>query len=772
MTGRTLAPYLLLLLVLAGSPWLLPWDAGVAAVAASALEEPMAQALKSYQRGAFEDAAAGWTQAARLYEQAGKLNEQSEALISLAQAYQAMGHYAKALQSLQSALSLVKRSRERSRLARTNGLIGALYIVSGQPEEASQYLNEGLQLAKEVGNTGLAASILNDKGNLLASQKKYEEAIEEYKESLSLGRVTKNHALVARALINAAAASQQSGRHQDARDRLDQALEQVQTLKDSYDKAYSLVSIGLAYKDLRPHLPGTNGALMLQAFRSLDEAVKVAAAIENPLATSYALGHLGSLYETERRYADALDLTRRAVMAGQQVVAPEALYRWHWQTGRLLNAQGKRGEAIEAYRRAVMALESIRPELLAASRSGPSSFRESVGPVFFELADLLLQEAASFPEPEQAKPFLKGAMEAVEAFKVTELRDYFRDQCVEAAKARSMSVEQVSGTAAVIYPIIFHDRTELLVSLAGRLRQVTVQVGEKTLIQEVRAFRRHVEKRTTREYVPHAQQLYDWLIRPLEPLLASSPVDTLVFVPDGSLRTIPMAALHDGKQFLVSKYAIAVTPALSLTDPRPPSRSAFKPLSVGLTLSVQNYPPLPYVLEELQAIQNLYPGMLLLNGEFVLPNFKNELKEGRFSIVHIASHGQFKDDVRKTFLLTFDDKLTMDRLDQYVGLLRFRSDPLELLTLSACQTAVGDDRAALGLAGVAIKAGAKSALATLWFINDPAAAVLISEFYRQLQAPTVSKAVALQRAQLKLLNDPVYDHPAYWSSFLLINNWL
>jgi CHAT domain-containing protein len=114
----------------------------------------------------------------------------------------------------------------------------------------------------------------------------------------------------------------------------------------------------------------------------------------------------------------------------------------------------------------------------------------------------------------------------------------------------------------------------------------------------------------------------------------------------------------------------------------------------------------------------------------------------------------------------------MDQLEQYIGLLRFREDPLELLTLSACETAVGDDRAALGIAGIAIKAGARSALATLWYINDQASSTLVSEFYRQLQDPSVSRAIALKRAQLKLLNDRSYQHPSYWSPFLLINNWL
>ena len=767
MTAKTLASYLLVLSVLIS-----PWDSGVAAVATSGPAESMGQALKSYQRGAFEEAAAGWTEAARLYEQAGKPKEQSEALIFLAQAYRSMGHYTKALQSLQSASNLIERAGDRSRLARIKGLAGALYLASGQPEDAARSLNEGLQLAREAGNTGLTAVILNDKGNLLASKKKHDEAIAAYTESLSLAQATENQALVVQTLVNAAAVSLQSGRHQDAKDRLDEALKQVRALGDSYDKANSLISIGLAYKDLRPHLPETNGALMLQAFQSLNEAVKVAVAIENPRATSYAWGYLGSLYETERRYEEALDLTRRAVMAAQQAVAPESLYRWYWQTGRLFKALGKREDAIAAYRLAVPALQSIRPEMLLTSGAEPPYFRESVGPLFFELADLLLQQAASMAERARSEPYLREARDTIEQFKVAELRDYFRDECVDAARSRIRGLETVSRTAAVVYPILLPDRLEILVSLATGLQRVSVPVKAETLTKEIRAFRKKLEKRTTQEYLPYAQQLYGWLIRPIEPVLASLPIDTLVFVPDGPLLTIPMAALHDGKQFLISRYAVAITPGLTLTDPRPLKRKAITALSVGLTESVRNFPPLPNVAEELEAIQRLYPGTLLLNKDFLVPRVEKELKERLFTIMHVASHGQFDTDVRKTFLLTFDDKLTMEKLSQYIGVLRFREEPLELLTLSACQTAAGDDRAALGLAGVSIKAGARSALATLWFINDQASSTLVSEFYRQLQDSSVSKAVALQRAQLKMLEEPAYDHPAYWAPFLLLNNWL
>jgi CHAT domain-containing protein len=400
------------------------------------------------------------------------------------------------------------------------------------------------------------------------------------------------------------------------------------------------------------------------------------------------------------------------------------------------------------------------------------SFRDSIGPVYFELADLLLQYPSGLTGEQTAQPNLLEARDAIEMFKVAELRDYFHDECVDAAKSRIRSLEIVSKTAAIIYPIILKDRLELLVSLPSGMKRVSVPVNSEELTKEIRGFRVFLEKRTTHEFLPYAQQLYDHLIRPLDSVLSSVPIDTLVFVPDGALRTIPMAALHDGKSFLIQRYAVATTPGLTLTDPRPLKRERMKALSAGLSEAVQGFPALPSVTEELEAIHGFYGGKVLLNEDFLASRVQQELKEEPFSLVHIASHGQFGSDARKSFLLTFDEKLTMDRLDQFIGVFRFRDEPLGLLTLSACETAAGDDRAALGLAGVAIKAGARSALATLWFINDQASSELVTEFYRQLQNPAASKALALQRAQVKMLENGIYEHPAYWASFLLLNNWL
>jgi CHAT domain-containing protein len=726
---------------------------------------------QAFQRGALDSAVASWLEAARIYQEAGNVKQQIKILTYLAQAYQSLGQYKNSLKALALALVLAEKSADRAKLALVKATIGNLYIATGPAAEAFRYLNDALELAREVDDRELTAIIQNNRGNLLASEKNYPSSIAAYTESATMAKEIGKDTLAANASINAAAALIQSGQPNEAIGRLEAAVSMVNGLPYSTDKVFALITIALAYNDLHRGLTDKSSLYLQLAANTLIEAVNISEQLGDRRGQSYALGYLGKLYEDEHRYDEALRLTRRAVFSAQEVGAPESLYRWQWQTGRLLRAQGNIDDAISAYRRAVLSLQSVRQEMSRAYGSSRSSFRESVGPLYFELVDLLLSRAAMMQKREEYEPYLLEARNSVELLKAAELRDYFRDDCVDEVRSRIKRLDVIES-AVVVYPIILPDRLELLVNLPTGLKRFPVRVRADRLTEEVRAFRKTLEKRTTREYLPHARQLYQWLIDPLQTELKSLNVGTLVFVPDGPLRTIPMAALHDGEKFLVSKYALATTPGLDLTDPHPIKRERVKVLTAGVSDSVQGFPPLPFVPNELDAIKRLFGGDRLLNQEFLVAALEKKLQDQKFNVVHIASHGEFAGEVEKTFLLTFDDKLTMDRLDQYVGLFRFRDDPLELLVLSACETAAGDDRAALGLAGIAIKAGARSALATLWVINDESTSILVTEFYRQLQDPGVSRAVALQRAQMKLLEDKRYQHPGYWSPFLLINNWL
>ena len=383
------------------------------------------QGLQQFQRGDFGQAVVSWTEAARLYGQQGKAAEHSTVLTQLAQAYQALGQYRLALQSLQSALQLAEQSGDRAHIAAVLGSLGNAYIITGPPEKAAQSLRQGLDMAREAGDAALAADILNNLGNLLTFQQRYDDAMAAYSESRQLAQANALDVLAARALTNAAMVSRQRGQYAESRALLDEALNQTRALEPSHDKAYGLLNIGLAYDELRASLPSSHDVLLLRAAEIFNDVAALAESLDDARATSYAWGYLGKLYEEERRYAEALQLTRRAVFAAQRVHAPEALYRWQWQTARLLRALGEVDTAIAAYRRAVDTLQSMRPELALGYGPAPS-FRTTLGPLYFELVDLLLQRSASETARAQYEPYLREARDIVESLRWLNYRIIFR----------------------------------------------------------------------------------------------------------------------------------------------------------------------------------------------------------------------------------------------------------------------------------------------------------------------------------------------------------
>jgi CHAT domain-containing protein len=232
---------------------------------------------------------------------------------------------------------------------------------------------------------------------------------------------------------------------------------------------------------------------------------------------------------------------------------------------------------------------------------------------------------------------------------------------------------------------------------------------------------------------------------------------------------VPFAVLHDGERYLIENFAVAVTPALRLTALSEPMKSS-NVLLAGVAQPVQGFAPLPQVKAELQSIRGRFDGRVLSDRDYTKANLQAALAGGDYNIVHMATHGTVSAASDDSFLLTYDGRLTMTDLE---SVLRKdgREPRIDLLTLSGCETAVGDERAALGLAGMAVKSGAASVVASLWKVDDAATARLMDRFYEQLQTERVTKARALRGAQLSMIADPQYAHPAHWAAFMLIGSW-
>jgi CHAT domain-containing protein len=276
-----------------------------------------------------------------------------------------------------------------------------------------------------------------------------------------------------------------------------------------------------------------------------------------------------------------------------------------------------------------------------------------------------------------------------------------------------------------------------------------------------------------------AQKLYTWLLEPAREQLQQKGIDTLVFALDGVLRNVPMAVLYDGKQYLMENYAIALAPDLSLPNPQPLSRGQLNVLAVSLTDPPQgnadiseNFAQLKNVNQELDAIAaSGVSTTMIRDRSFTGERFNKTINQSKFPIVHLATHGQFSSDPQNAFLLTTNGKININDLDSIFRVRgQLRPDPIELLILSACETAIGDELATLGIAGAAFRAGARSAIASLWTLDDAFGVEFTRQLYPHLGQ--VSRAEALRRAQQALLNDPQYEHPRYWATYVLVGNWL
>lgn len=725
-----------------------------------------------YGQGSYERTIDEWEAALQQYRIEEDIDGQCRIQLKLSEAYQAIGQFEKAGKSLKTAGKLASMLKDPVKTASAANQLGSLYLGAGLPAEATRHLQAGLDISRNIDRTDLAANILNNLGNLYSYQKNYPNAIDAYGESITLSNKNGDTALSITGMINLARAATTYGKPALAMAMLHEAFSKIESLKDSHFKATAATNVGLAFRDLQPHFPDSEEPVLSQAFHSFQAAALVAERTGDTRAYSFAMGYLGGIYENAGHYQEALQATMLALHAAQKINLPEALFKWQWQMGRLFRSAGDIGKAIQAYRGAMTTLRAIRDAQSGCYDRFNAPIRQTVENVSFGLIDLLFRRAAQSDIPDIREKYLLEARDVVELRKVYELRNYFQDDCVDAARSGITRLEDVSETAVVVYPVILNDRVVVLASFPDGLKSFRVEVGVNEIIASVRNFRKLLEKRTTRQYLPSAQNLYDWIIRPMAAHLRATPVDTLVFVPDGPFRTIPMAALHDGEHFLIEKYAVATTPGLDLVAPEPIAKKSPRILMLALTESVHEYPPLPHVADELRNIQTVFPNKLLLNEAFQVKKMETALRDQDYAILHIASHAQFENEADKTFILAYDGNVSMDDLTQYIGLLQFRDDPLELITLSACETAAGDDKAALGLAGIAVKAGARSALASLWHINDVATSMLIKTFYHGLKDPSGSKAKSLQNAQLHLLNNARFRHPGYWAPFILINNWL
>ncbi|PLZ09643.1 hypothetical protein CBP17_12190 [Fischerella thermalis WC114] len=783
--------------------------------------------------GQFTQSLESWQQAAKIYSQIKEPAKLAQNQINQSQVMQDMGLFPRACKTLLEVFNqelgvsdcqefsqlsseeltakLQKITSESPSVTKVIGLrsLGELLRFIGQPEQSQLVLDRTLILAQKLNSPQEQAATYLSIGNTaktLAENERvrrrreiyYQQAVDAYIQAAKLTALatTRQQAQLNHLSLLLKQAKYDPEKYQQAKAFWLSLNPQDLKFSPSRTGIYEQINYAQSLAELiQPENSQQKQNSQLPSFDEIDKTLAEAATQAKNLgdkqAEAYALGNRGALYEqrgSKEDLSQAEKFTRQALNVVSSLESPYISYQYFWQLGRIRKAQGDVPDAIAAYTKAYNALQSLRSDLVAVNPEVQFSFRSSVEPVYRQLVELELEYAQSLKadkKEQESQKRLTQARNVLESLQLAELNNFFREACVE---TNSKPIDQLDTNAAVVYPIILSnqqqsnanvERLEVILSLPKqppRLYSTKLKKQEvEETVEQIQAFLKSPETKLEQS-LPYYQKVYDWLIRPLQQDLENNKIKTLVFVLDEKLRNIPMSVLHDGKQYLLQKYAIALTPGLQLINPKPLTDINIKAITAGISKPREGFKELPQVRQELKQIEDLgVASKSLLDEKFTTKEVQNQILNSDVSIIHLATHAQFSSIADDTFILFWDQRMNVKQLGNLLRNNTLTSRrPIELLVLSACETAIGDQRATLGLAGVAVRSGARSTMATLWSVQDESTAKFMGNLYSQLEQAKktkINKAQALQQAQLALLNDQQYSNPHFWAPFVVVGNW-
>ena len=774
------------------------------------------------ETGKLAAALESWQQAANIYQKLDNKTALTQNNLNQAQALQDLGLYSRACKRLLSSLSFdnistcsqlsqltteelkskLKAVTAKPDLTTVSALrnLGNLLLIIAQPQQSEQVLTASLASAQKlnspdelsltylrVGNTYQALAAGED---VRSKRRQYEQqATNAYQQAIELSpspkpklkaQLNQLDFLIQQEEWTAAESLWMSLYPQVANSNLALGREQIYANINYVQNIIKVLTRENNNLNNNLQLPST-----AELKQILERATQQAQTLGDRRIEAQAWGTVGRLEEITGEYATAEIHTKKALNLISTYDAADIAYQYFWQLGRIKKEQDNIPEAIASYTRAYDALQSLRSEIATINPEVQFNFRDEVEPVYRQLVELDVKYAKVLAQQgniQESKAKLIQARDVIESLQVAQLNNFFREACID---ANPQVIDEIDPQAAVVYPIILPNELEILLSLPNQPPSLyRSDVSQTELEDKVETIKRSLLSSAipVKSLLPEYQQVYNWLIQPLEAELTKNKVNTIAFVLDGGLRNIPMSILHDGNQFLVEKYALALTPGLQLLDPQPLTAIQLDAVTGGLSEVRSDFEPhrnfrdLPKVPEELAKIRNIgLSESSLLNNQFTKQALKQNITASGSPIVHLATHAKFSSKAEDTFILSWDGQINIKELDDLLRDDTFnRKNAIELLVLSACETASGDPRATLGLAGVAVQAGARSTLATLWSVVDESTAKIMNEFYRQLQESELTKAnkaEILRQAQISLIKDKQFNHPHFWAPFILVGNW-
>jgi CHAT domain-containing protein len=721
-------------------------------------------------------------------------------LNNIGAAYFALGQYQKAIDSHQRGLAIAREIGDRQGESLILGLLGNDYVALGQYQKALDFYQQYLAATKNIRDSQGEAYALGNIGNTYAYLGQYQKAVDWLQQSLTLVRAIADRRGEGKVLENLGNAYVYLNKYQQAIEVYQQALVIYKQIGDRNGEATALGNLGNAFNAIGQHQ---------KAIDYLQQTLEIVQTIKDRQGEGATLGNLGNAYYALKQYEKALDLYQQHLVVVRQIGERKGEAQANAEIAATLTNLNQSSLAIAFYKSSISITEAIRKDIRGLGKEERQSYLQTVADRYRSLADLLLNQGRVIE-----------AIQVLDLLKVQELEDYLKnikgndrtsqglrmlepektiiaqisgiskDQIAELNRQLSNQIQQLpqselnkvpdylkqipQGTV-LLYPLILSDRIELVLFSANAIPiSRTVKISQENLERLIADFRSGLLDAGSEDVKEPAQELYNLLIKPIETELIQAKAETILYAPDGRLRYVPLAALYDGKQWLIEKYRISNLIAYILSDfsPRSKSQPSILAGAFGGKGGERKFGQiaLPATITEVQSIADSFKNSVTLTEE----NFSRQAIESKFknhNILHLATHAEFNTGAPENSFIIFGngDKIRLNEITNW------QIPNLDLIVLSACQTGVsklGDGVEILGFGYQVQKAGAKNAIASLWKVDDEGTQALMSAFYSELKRGDVTISEALHKAQISQIRSKKYDHPNYWSAFFAIGNGL
>ncbi|MEM6435708.1 MAG: CHAT domain-containing protein [Cyanobacteria bacterium P01_D01_bin.115] len=717
-------------------------------------DELLDQGIEQFNTSQFREALQSWEAALTIYREIGDRQLEGRTLGNLGIAYRKLGDYQQAINFHQQALIITREIGDRQSEGRTLGNLGIAYRKLGDYQQAINFHQQALTITREIGDRQFEGRTLGNLGIAYRKLGDYQQAINFHQQALIIAREIGDRQTEGRTLGGLGLAYQTQDQvelaiffYKGAVNTYESIRQSNRELETTLQESY-ITTIEGTYRHLaqllleQDRILEAQRVLDLLKVQELDDFLRGVRSSENTRQGA-------ELVPPERVIARAHDdLTDQAIANGQRLSELEA-----------------QATLTDAELDEMISLQAERTEILQAF----NTFKDS--PLVQEQLDMLSREELT---------------RNVQLDQLAALRD---------------NLGQIPQGAVMLYPLILEDRLELIVTspFTAPIHR-TVNVTADKLRDQVTAFR-YALAEPTRDAQTPAQQLYEWLIAPIEQDLAEAGVKTIIYAPDRTLRYIPLAALYDGEQWLTERFRINHITSASLTDLNTPPKTdptilagalTEGPLTVSAGDTSLTLPLLNFVDDEVNGIAALDPDARALLGTDFNPALIQR-EANRHNILHLATHAQFLIEEPEASFILFSGGQRWTLADLAAGLLNL--DRVDLVVLSACETGVdntfGNGAEILSFGHLMQTAGARAAISSLWMVDDGGTQILMNAFYEGLIDGNLSKVAALQQAQLELIRmadrgdrggfelanaiglDPNdLSHPHYWAPFILIGNGL